>query len=119
MQTERRIQRHELTSFLTVFNRFTDKPMGSLGALSEGGLVLISPLPLLIEADFQLRIKLPGADGQRQLIDLAARCLWCREDVTPTCYDAGFVLYQPPAQYLTLINDLHHYFSFHPLQASA
>ena len=51
MVTERRIQRHELTSFLKVFNRFTDKPMGYLGNASEGGLVLISHLPLLVEAD--------------------------------------------------------------------
>jgi hypothetical protein len=36
---------------------------------SEGGLVLISHLPLLVEADFQLRFKLPGSDGQVHLID--------------------------------------------------
>jgi len=119
MVTERRIQRHELTSFLKVFNRFTDKPMGYLGNASEGCLVLISHLPLLVEADFQLRFKLPGSDGQVHLIDLVARCLWCREDVTPNVYDSGFILYQPPEEYLALIDDLHHYFSFHPRQASA
>lgn len=118
MVTERRIQRHELASFLKVFNRFTDKPMGYLGNVSQGGLVLISQLPLLVGADFQLRLKLPCSNGQFQLVDLVARCLWCREDVTPTFYDSGFILYQPPDEYIALIGDLHHYFSFHPMQAS-
>ena len=93
--------------------------MGYLGNASEGGLVLISHLPLLVEADFQLRFKLPGSDGQVHLIDLVARCLWCREDVTPNVYDSGFILYQPPEEYLALIDDLHHYFSFYPRKASA
>ena len=92
--------------------------MGYLGNASEGGLVLISQLPLLVEADFQLRFKLPGSDGRVQLIDLVARCLWCREDVTPNVYDSGFILYQPPEEYLALIGDLHHYFSFYPKQTS-
>ena len=54
MVIERRIQRHQLTCFLKVFNQFTDKPMGSLGNVSEGGLMLISQLPLLVDADFEL-----------------------------------------------------------------
>ncbi|WP_019410210.1 PilZ domain-containing protein [Pseudomonas psychrophila] len=119
MVIERRIQRHQLTCFLKVFNRFTDKPMGYLGNVSEGGLMLISQLPLLVDADFELRLKLPGADGCVQWVDLTARCLWCREDMTPNFYDSGFILYQPPAEYLKLINDLSQYFSFHPLQTSA
>ena len=47
MVTERRIERHQLAYFLSVFNRFTDKPIGYLGNVSEGGLMLISRLPIL------------------------------------------------------------------------
>ena len=119
MVIERLIQRHQLTFFLKVFNRFTDKPIGYLGNVSDGGLMLISQLPMLVDANFEFRIKLPGADGEVQFIDLTARCLWCREDVTPNCYDSGFILYQPPAEYTALISALQRYFSFQPLQASA
>lgn len=119
MVIERLIQRHQLTFFLKVFNRFTDKPIGYLGNVSDGGLMLISQLPMLVDANFEFRIKLPGADGEVQFIDLTARCLWCREDLTPHYYDSGFILYQPPAEYSGLIGALQRYFSFQPLQASA
>ena len=119
MVIDRRIQRHQLTGFLGVLNRFTGKPIGYLGNVSEGGLMLISQLPLLVGADFELRLQVPGPDGELQLVDLTARCLWCIEDVSPQCYDSGFMLYQPLAQYLVLIDSLREYFSFLPLQASA
>lgn len=119
MFTERRIERHQLPYFLRVFNRFTDKPIGFLGNVSKEGLMLFSPLPLLVDGMFELRLKIPGRDGQLHQIDLAAQCQWCREDVTPNTYDSGFVLLQPPTEYSALIIALHQYFSFHPLQASA
>ena len=119
MVTERRIERHQLAYFLSVFNRFTDKPIGYLGTVSEGGLMLISRLPILVGADFELRLKLPDSNGCRQVIDLRARCLWSHEDTTPSFYDTGFILYQPPEEYGALVSALRQYFSFHPLQASA
>lgn len=118
MFTERRIERHQLPYFLKVFNRFTDRPIGYLGNVCDQGLMLISQLPLLVDADFELRLKLPGITGQLQTIDLTARCVWCREDVTPHYYDSGFVLYQPPADYIALVGALRNYFSFYPLPAS-
>ena len=114
MIIERGIQRHQLTFFLNVFNRITDKPIGHLGGVSEGGLMLFSHLPFLVDATFDLRLKLPG-----QVIDLKARSLWSYEDVTPHHYDSGFILYQPPAEYSALITTLRQYFSFYPLPASA
>ena len=119
MFTDRRIERHQLPYFLKVFNSITGKPIGYLGNVSEDGLMLISQLPMLVDANFELRLKLPDTDGCPQFIDLTARCLWCREDATPHYYDSGFILYQPPAEYVGLISALQRYFSFQPLQASA
>ena len=114
MIIERGIQRHQLTFFLNVFNRITDKPIGHLGGVSEGGLMLFSHLPFLVDATFDLRLKLRG-----QVIDLKARSLWSYEDVTPHHYDSGFVLYEPPVEYRVLIRSLRQYFSFQPWQAPA
>ena len=114
MIIEQGIQRHQLTFFLNVFNRFTDKSIGYLGGVSEGGLMLFSHLPVLVDANFDLRLKLPG-----ETVDLKARSLWCHEDVTPNHYDSGFVLYEPPGEYRLLIRSLRQYFSFQPFQASA
>ncbi|WP_248748713.1 PilZ domain-containing protein [Pseudomonas sp. MWU15-20650] len=119
MFTERRIERHELPCFLQVFNRLTDKSIGFLGNVSEEGLMLISQLPMMVGVDFELRLKIPGPQGEFQAIDLTATCLWSHEDINPQHYDSGFCVRQAPEEYGQLINALLHYFSFDPLQASA
>lgn len=119
MFIERRIERHQLPYFLKVFNSITDKPIGFLGNVSEDGLMLISHVPMMIGADFALRLKLPMAGGGQQVIDLKACCLWCHEDATPHHYDAGFSLQWAPVEYGELVGALRGYFSFRPLPASA
>ncbi|MHC8324304.1 PilZ domain-containing protein [Pseudomonas sp. GB2N2] len=119
MFTDRRIERHQLPYFLKVFNSVTDKPIGFLGNVSEDGLMLISQLPMMIGADFDLRLKIPMADGGQQIIDFRACCLWCHEDATPHHYDAGFSLQRAPPEYGDLVEALKVYFSFQPLPASA
>lgn len=119
MFSDRRIERHQLPCFLKVYNRFTDKPLGFLGSVTDDRVMLISQLPLLVGANFELRFKLPGQGAGMQCIDLSARCLWSHEDVTPHYYDSGFILLKPPAEYAGLINALRQYFSFYPLPASA
>ena len=119
MFTDRRIERHQLPYFLKVFNSVTDKPMGFLGNVSEDGLMLISQLPIMIGADFDLRLKIPMADGCQQVIDIKGCCLWCHEDATPHHYDAGFSLQRAPPEFGQLVAALKQYFSFQPLPASA
>ena len=118
MFTDRRIERHQLPYFLQVFNRLTDKPIGFLGNVSEDGLMLISQLPMMVDVDFELRLKVPGADGALHAIDLTATCLWSHEDINPQHYDSGFSVPQAPEEYRRLINVLLQYFSFDPQQAS-
>ena len=119
MFTNRRIERHQLPCCLQVFNRFTDKPIGYLGNISSEGLMLVSQLPMMINVDFELCLKIPGLEGDVHAIDFTARCLWSREDINPQHYDSGFMLLQAPAEYGQLILALSQYFSFAPQQASA
>ncbi|MCY1181556.1 hypothetical protein D9M73_220660 [compost metagenome] len=102
-----------------MFNGITGKPIGYLGNVSEDGLMLISQLPMMIGADFSLRLKIPASEGGLRIIDLQACCLWCHEDATPQHYDAGFSLQRAPPEYGQLVEALKQYFSFLPLPASA
>jgi hypothetical protein len=115
---QRRIERHQLPYYLKVFNRITDKPIGYIGNVSLDGLMLISQLPLLVGARFEMRLKIPGQNAQR-FIDFSATCQWCREDVTPGSFDSGFALVKPPAEFVEMVDALRQYFSFYPLAASA
>jgi hypothetical protein len=118
MPAQRHIERHQLPSYLKVFNRITDKPMGYIGNVSLDGLMLISQLPMLVGGRFDLRLKIPGVQGQR-FIDFSATCQWSREDVSPGYFDSGFALVGPPAEYVEMVDALRRYFSFRPLAASA
>jgi hypothetical protein len=118
MPAQRHIERHQLPYFLKVFNRITDKPMGSLGNVSRDGLMLISSLPLLVGARFDMRLKIPGKDTLH-CIDFSATCQWSCEDVTPGTYDSGFALLCAPPDYVVMVDALHRYFSFYPLPTSA
>lgn len=119
MYKKRRIERHQLPYFLKVFNGVNDRPIGFLGNVSEDGLMLISHLPLMVGADFDLHLKIPADEGGQLNIRLKASCLWCHEDVTPQHFDAGFSLQWVPPEYGQLVSALQQYFSFHTLPASA
>ncbi|BBT15282.1 PilZ domain-containing protein [Metapseudomonas otitidis] len=119
MRSQRHIERHQLPYYLKVFNRITDKPMGYLGNVSLDGLMLVSQLPMLVGARFDMRLKIPAHDGQIRFIDFYATCHWSREDVNPGNYDSGFSLVAPPPEYAELVEALRYYFSFRPLAASA
>ena len=45
---------------------------GYIGNVSEDGLLLISQLPMLVGARFELRLKVPGLGGRPQCIDFSA-----------------------------------------------
>jgi hypothetical protein len=119
MRIQRHIDRLQLPYYLKVFNRVTDKPMGSIGNVSLDGLMLISQLPILLNARFDMRLKIPGHDGHLRFIDFHATCQWCREDVTPGSFDSGFALVAPPADYVEMVDALRYYFSFRTSSASA
>ncbi|MFC3606318.1 PilZ domain-containing protein [Stutzerimonas tarimensis] len=118
MSNQRRIERHQLPYYLKVFNRNTDKPLGFIGNISEQGLMLISPYPMLLHARFEMRLKIPAKDGSVHYVDLQATCQWTREDVTPGSYDSGFKLIEPPEDIREMVDALQQYFSFQPFQAS-
>lgn len=119
MRTQRSIERHQLPYYLKVFNQITDKPMGNIGNVSLDGLLLISRLPILLNARFEMRLKIPGRDGHLRFIDFHATCQWCREDTVSGSFESGFALVAPPADYVEMVEALRYYFSFRSIGASA
>lgn len=118
MSAQCRIQRQQLSRYLEVFNQITGKPMGYIGNVSLVRLLLISQVRMMVDARFELRIKIPEPEGKERYVDFSAHCLWSREDVTPGSYDSGFSLVQAPREYAEMISALQRYFSFSPLGAA-
>ena len=108
----RKIKRHQLNEYLTVFNRNTMREMGSIGNISSNGLMLVSTVPVLIGAVYSMRVILPDTGSEPSFIDFEARCHWCKPDVGPDFFDSGYSIVNGGHDIIDLVEALKHYFSF-------
>ena len=60
----------------------------------------------------QSRMKLPGTIRGREELMFMATCRWCREDVNPAFYVAGFQIHDLPPEELSFIQTLIDSFGF-------
>lgn len=114
LKDQRCIARHQLGGFLQVYNRHTGKSIGYLGNISKQGIMLISSLPIMLGASYELQLKLPSStDAGAELVDFSARSHWCRADASPGNYDSGFSITSNQQAFADLARALERYFSFH------
>ena len=111
----RSIQQHELNEYLTVYNRNTLREMGGIGNISGNGLMLISSVPVLIGAVYNMRIILPENGGQTRYLDFDARCHWCKPDVGPEYFDSGYSIVNAGHGVIDLVESLRDFFTFNDL----
>ena len=112
------IDRKLLPRYLRVFNSFTDQPMGWIGELSCNQLMLMSTLPMLVGARFEMYVHVPTRSGNVQ-VDLVAVCQWCHEDINPSFYDSGFSIMYAAPSCPEVVAVLNRYFSFPQAPAAA
>ncbi|MCL6417554.1 PilZ domain-containing protein [Aestuariirhabdus sp. Z084] len=112
MQERRDLTRHYLSDYLTVYNSNTGREIGALGNISDGGLMLITRLPVMVGEMFKMSIKLPQGDGEYIELKFDATSQWCRQDVDPAYYDTGFSIETSSDGMQDLILTLKEYFTF-------
>ena len=108
----RPIKCHQLNEYLKVYNRNTMREMGNIGNISCNGLMLISCVPVLIGAVYNMRIILPDDNGGQTYLDFDARCHWCKPDVGPDYFDSGYSIVSAESGILDLVESLKKYFTF-------
>ncbi|USE34982.1 PilZ domain-containing protein [Endozoicomonas sp. SCSIO W0465] len=108
----RSIKRHQLQDYLKIYNRNTMRGMGGIGNISCNGLMLISSVPVLIGAVYNMRIILPDDDIGEQYLDFDARCHWCKPDVGPEYFDSGYSIVNAGHDIIDLVETLKNYFTF-------
>ncbi len=110
---QRQIPRHQLSAFLRVYNSQTDRPFGYVGNVSRLGIMLITALPVMLDQEYDLMLKLPATQGeQTQEVHFRVHSHWCRQDITPGYYDCGFSITSNPNAFSGLAAVLQRYFSF-------
>ncbi len=107
---KRDLKRHYLIYYLRVFNRDTGEVLGHLVDITPKGVMLMRDSPLEVGVNYKMRLRWRNAAGKLQLADFDGDCRWCRPDVNPDFYGAGFAISSSNEVHvdaiLTLINDL-------------
>jgi hypothetical protein len=73
---ERLHPRVPVSTEIRVWDDFADEPLGRLGNLSYGGLLLIADRRLPLDAVYQIRIEVPDASRAVEPLSLGVETLW-------------------------------------------
>ena len=86
----RRAKRRKASHPIDVFDTMTEQIIGRLNNLSETGMLLIAHNPLVSDALYQVRLRLPLADGDEHDVEIGAHELWSDEAAAPGQVWTGF-----------------------------
>jgi hypothetical protein len=87
---QRRAPRKRAEFTVEVIDVIQRRPIGQLGDLSRGGLMLISPRAPRDEAIYQLRVPLAGMARPDPTIEMGVQALWHRRAAVPGQVWAGY-----------------------------
>jgi hypothetical protein len=88
----RKFERTQLNEYLNVLDDSTHASFGFLSNLSNSGFMLLSDTEVELGREFTLTFIIPGAPLSEGCVKLTARSVWCRDDMNPDLYAAGFVI---------------------------
>jgi len=86
----RRAKRRKLGYNVEVIDTMTEQSIGRIANLSETGMLTVLHSPLMNDALYQLRIRLPDSLGVERNMDVGAHELWSDEAAAPGQVWTGF-----------------------------
>ena len=89
---KRASQRHYLIYYLRVFDRSNGEILGHLVDITTKGVMILRETPVATDRPYSLRLRWRNAEGRLQVVDFEGECRWCRPDVNPDFYAAGFAI---------------------------
>ena len=79
----RRQARRTVPGMMEVYDTITEEPVGYLGNVSVGGMLLIANRALVDDALYQFRFALPDDMGETQPLEVGAHVLWVDDASAP------------------------------------
>lgn len=89
---KRDMKRQYLIYYLRVFNRNTGEVIGHVVDITQRGIMIMRDSPIEPGGRYSLRIRWRDNSGKLKIADFDAECRWCRPDVNPDFYGAGFAI---------------------------
>jgi hypothetical protein len=86
----RRARRRKVNHSIDVLDTMTEQVVGHLSDLSETGMLLILHHPLMTDALYQMRFKLPDDKGVEHVVEVGAHELWSDQAAAPGQVWTGF-----------------------------
>ena len=91
MNEYRRAKRRKAEQGIEVLDTMTERVVGQLSDLSETGLLLIAHQPMVSDALYQLRFRLPGGRNVAEhVVEVGAHELWSDPAAAPGQIRTGF-----------------------------
>jgi hypothetical protein len=90
MNEHRRAKRRKLGYSVEVVDTMTELSIGRIANLSESGMLLVLHQPLMNDALYQLRIRLPDNYGVEHSLEIGAHELWSDDAAAPGQVWTGF-----------------------------
>ena len=103
---QRMLRRHYLIYYLRVFDRVTGAVIGHLVDITPKGIMIIRDAPMEVGTMVKMRLRWRSSIGRLQVADFEGECKWCRPDVNPDFYGAGFSIASASEENVKAISEL-------------
>lgn len=90
MKDRRGEKRQQLDGSLPIYDGISSRVIGRVADLTSKGMMLFCPEPVGAQEEYRLRMTFSGPMDNRAEIIIRAVCRWCRKDVGPAPFVAGF-----------------------------
>ena len=105
-QDRRKLKRRHVIFYSRVFDRNTGALLGHLMDITVEGLMLISETPIETGIIYHLRMDLPEDVMAKAFLRFDVHCLWCKPDINPAFYNAGFKVLNMAQEDIDLIENM-------------
>ena len=90
LKEKRKHKRVKLLYYLEILDYETGKPLGNLGDISNGGLMMLGEEQIEAGKEFLLRMVLPEKKFGKKTITFKANSCWSKVDANSTFYSSGY-----------------------------
>lgn len=106
MIEKRHLKRWQVVSYLCVYEKDTNLPIGHVVDITVEGMMVASKQAIATGKDFALWMEFPLEDGSKKKVALNAHSVWSNTEVKHDMYSTGFHLVDLEAEAIDSIRHL-------------